>query len=63
LQDEDLIFPVDFDKNNFVTEKGLKESFVVQYSGNIGIWNEVRTMGRAVKKILKMFFLFLLGEE
>jgi glycosyltransferase involved in cell wall biosynthesis len=61
-QDEDLIFPVDFDKNNFVTEKGLKESFVVQYSGNIGIWNEVRTMGRAVKKnIENVFFIFVGG--
>ena len=61
-QDEDLIFPVDFDKNNLVTEKGLKESFVVQYSGNIGIWNEVRTMGRAVKKnIENVFFIFVGG--
>jgi glycosyltransferase involved in cell wall biosynthesis len=61
-QDDDLIFPVAFDKNNFVTEKGLKESFVVQYSGNIGIWNEVRTMGRAVKKnIENVFFIFVGG--
>ena len=61
-QDDNLIFPVDFDKNNFVIERGLKESFVVQYSGNIGIWNEVRTMGRAVKKnIENVFFIFVGG--
>jgi glycosyltransferase involved in cell wall biosynthesis len=61
-QNDDLIFPVDFDKNNFVSERGLKESFVVQYSGNIGIWNEVRTMGRAVKKnIENVFFIFVGG--
>jgi glycosyltransferase involved in cell wall biosynthesis len=61
-QDDDLIFPVDFDKNNFVIERGLKESFVVQYSGNIGIWNEVRTMGRAVKKNIENVFFIFVGE-
>ena len=50
FQDENLIFPVNFDKNRFVTEQNLSDKFVVQYSGNIGLWNEVRTMGKAIRQ-------------
>lgn len=61
-QDDNLIFPIDFDKNKFVIEKGLEEKFIVQYSGNIGIWNEVKTMGRAVKKNIENIFYIFVGE-
>lgn len=49
-QDESLIFPGEFGKNIFVNEQGLNNKFVVQYSGNLGLWNEVKTMGKAVKE-------------
>jgi glycosyltransferase involved in cell wall biosynthesis len=61
-QDDNLIFPVEFDKDEFILEKGIKEKFVVQYSGNIGIWNEVRTMGKAVKLNTENVFYLFVGE-
>ena len=47
-QDDNLIFPVEFNANKFIAEQNLKDKFVVQYSGNMGLWNEVKTMGKAV---------------
>ncbi len=46
-QDEELIIPVSFENNDMVAEYGLKDSFVVQYSGNMGLWNDMRTIGKA----------------
>jgi colanic acid biosynthesis glycosyl transferase WcaI len=61
-QDDNLIFPVDFSKDGFILERGLKDKFIVQYSGNIGIWNEVRTMGQAVKRNTDNVFFIFVGE-
>jgi len=61
-QDNKLIFPVDFIKNEFIIEKGIKDKFIVQYSGNIGIWNEVRTMGQAVKRNTDDVFFIFVGD-
>jgi len=61
-QDDNLIFPVDFEKDKFILEKGLRDKFVVQYSGNIGIWNEVKTMGKAVTKNIENVFYIFVGE-
>jgi colanic acid biosynthesis glycosyl transferase WcaI len=61
-QDDNLIFPVEFDKNEFILEKGIKDKFVVQYSGNIGIWNEVRTLGKAVKIDTDDVFYIFVGD-
>lgn len=47
--DENIIFPVDPETNNFVAEYGLTGKFLVQYSGNMGLWNEMRAIGKAVK--------------
>ena len=47
--DENIIFPVDFETNNFVGEYGLNGKFLVQYSGNMGLWNEMKAIGKAVK--------------
>lgn len=60
-QDEKLISPIDFSTNKFVIENGLLEKFVVQYSGNIGLWNEVKTMGKAVKKNLEDIVYIFVG--
>ena len=49
-QDDDLIKPLPFDENPFVIKYSLKGRFVVQYSGNMGLWNDMRTMGTAVNK-------------
>ena len=53
---------MDFEKNKFIQEMGLKDKFVVQYSGNMGLWNEIKTLGRAVKKnIENVEFVFVGG--
>lgn len=61
-QDDNLIFPVDFIKDEFILEKGITDKFIVQYSGNIGIWNEVITMGQAVKRNPENVFFIFVGE-
>jgi colanic acid biosynthesis glycosyl transferase WcaI len=61
-QDVKLVFPLNFDQNRFVLEKGLSGKFIVQYSGNMGIWNEVRTLGKAVRQnIDNVDFIFIGG--
>lgn len=47
-QDERLIAPVEFSKNPFVLKHSLSNYFVVQFSGNMGLWNDMETVGRAV---------------
>lgn len=47
-QDSELISPVDFKTLNLFSEFGLNDSFVVQYSGNMGLWNDMTTIGKAV---------------
>lgn len=49
-QDERLISPVDFLNNPFVLKHSLSDYFVVQFSGNMGLWNDLETVGRAVAK-------------
>lgn len=61
-QDDNLIFPIDFETNKFIIEKKLENNFVIQYSGNIGLWNEVKTIGMAVKmNIENVLFIFVGG--
>jgi colanic acid biosynthesis glycosyl transferase WcaI len=61
-QDEKLIFPQDYGRNTFVIENKLTDKFVIQYSGNMGLWNEMSTMGKAVRENLKdVVFLFVGG--
>jgi colanic acid biosynthesis glycosyl transferase WcaI len=61
-QDDNIIFPVNFSDNNFVIEKQLGAKFVVQFSGNFGIWNDVKTMGKAVMKNIDNVFYIFVGE-
>jgi glycosyltransferase involved in cell wall biosynthesis len=59
-QDDELIVPVSFENNDVVAEYGLKDSFVVQYSGNMGLWNDMKTIGKAVMlKPSGVRFLFI----
>ena len=59
-QNEDLLFPVKYEENSFVREKGLSNRFVVQYSGNMGLWNELETIGKVVNKgIGNVKFIFV----
>jgi glycosyltransferase involved in cell wall biosynthesis len=47
-QNEELIQPIDFKDNPFVSGSGLLDRFVVQYSGNMGLWNKMETIGQAI---------------
>jgi glycosyltransferase involved in cell wall biosynthesis len=61
-QDDDLIKPLPFDENPFVEKHSLAGRFVVQYSGNMGLWNDMKTMGKAVnKKPENVVFVFIGG--
>jgi colanic acid biosynthesis glycosyl transferase WcaI len=61
-QDDTLLFPIEIEQNRFIMENELTDKFVVQYSGNMGLWNEMRTIGKAVKKnIENVTFIFVGG--
>jgi colanic acid biosynthesis glycosyl transferase WcaI len=61
-QDPGLIKPGDFASNPMTTKYKLQNHFVVQYSGNMGLWNEMETIGRVVnKKPDNVKFVFIGG--
>ena len=61
-QDENLIKPIDFSKNPFILKNNLLDQFVVQYSGNMGLWNNMEPIGSAAaKSISGVTFLFIGG--
>lgn len=49
-QDEELLRPIAFKENPFIINNNLKEHFIVQYSGNMGLWNQLETLGQAINK-------------
>lgn len=61
-QDDELISPSDYTSNELVREYGLQKKFVVQYSGNMGLWNDMKVIGNAVKsKPEDVVFMFVGG--
>ena len=59
-QDERLISPKSWEENPFVSRYGLGQQFVVQFSGNMGLWNDMATIGGAVKAgIPGVVFMFI----
>jgi colanic acid biosynthesis glycosyl transferase WcaI len=61
-QDDNLIFPSDYISNEYVIKRNIQNVFVVQYSGNMGLWNEMSTIGKVVKKNLHgVVFMFVGG--
>lgn len=61
-QDDNIIFPINFSNNNFIVERHLGTKFVVQFSGNFGIWNDVKTMGKAVTENIENVFYIFVGD-
>ncbi len=47
-QDEKLINPKEYKSNPFVIKNKLEKKFVIQYSGNMGLWNDMEIFGKAV---------------
>ncbi|MBA7570036.1 hypothetical protein ES708_11781 [subsurface metagenome] len=61
-QDDQLISPGDYYKNALVRKYGLQDKFVVQYSGNMGLWNEMECIAQVVNRVHgDVFFLFVGG--
>jgi glycosyltransferase involved in cell wall biosynthesis len=61
-QDEDLVFPSDFIENEFVIKYQLQNKFVVQYSGNMGLWNDMNSLAKAVQRNSEnVMFMFVGG--
>ena len=60
-QDDNLIKPIGFKRNPFVITNNLQDKFVVQYSGNMGLWNDMRTFALAANKLVenKIHFTFI----
>ncbi len=60
--DGEKIFPVPQENNSLLKEWELEDKFVVQYSGNIGLFHEIETIVRAaeiLKDNSKIHFLFI----
>ncbi len=61
-QDEKLINPIEYKSNPFVIKNKLENKFVVQYSGNMGMWNDMKTLGKvANQKLEDVVFMFIGG--
>lgn len=57
-QNGDIITPCDFYMNQFVISNNWQEKFIVQYSGNMGLWNDMKTFALAVKELNQPDVLF-----
>lgn len=51
-QDENLIHPISFGNNPFIKEHMLNGKFIIQYSGNMGLWNDMETIGKAASHFI-----------
>lgn len=61
-QDANLIKPKQFDQNNFVSKYALNNKFVVQYSGNMGMWNDMESLGKlSNNEVEGIIFMFIGG--
>jgi glycosyltransferase involved in cell wall biosynthesis len=50
-QNENLFYATDYPENAFVKKHNLFDRFVVQYSGNMGLWNDMKTLAQAAKML------------
>lgn len=61
-QDDSIISPSDFSENEFILKYQLSNKFVIQYSGNMGLWNDMEILGKAVQgNIDDVVFMFVGG--
>ncbi len=61
-QDENLIHPISFGNNPFSKEHKLEGRFVVQYSGNMGLWNDMETIGKAANRYIEDVYYVFIGD-
>jgi glycosyltransferase involved in cell wall biosynthesis len=43
--------PTPFEKNDFARDLGIQNKFVIQYSGNMGLWHDIDTFIRAAAQL------------
>ena len=48
-QNEDLIKHISFSENTFIKEHNLHDKFVIQYSGNMGLWHDMKPFAELAK--------------
>ena len=61
-QDEKLVHPISLEGHPFIREYKLEGKFIVQYSGNMGLWNDMETSGKVVNRNLNgVYFVFIGG--
>lgn len=61
-QDKELMNNVPYENNTFVAKHNLQNEFVVQYSGNMGLWNDMETFGKVVSAVPdEVKFVFIGG--
>ncbi len=58
------ISPLDRDLNPFILDHGLKDRFVLMYSGNLGVVHEVATVENVLRSthVLPMFTMCIIGD-
>jgi len=57
-QDGNRIKPMEFEQNEMVIKNNWQTKFVVQYSGNMGLWNDMKSFGNAINEINEPDILF-----
>ena len=50
-QNEDIFHYIPYNENPFVIEHNIHDKFVVQYSGNMGMWHDMQIFARASKNL------------
>jgi len=50
-QNEDLFHYIQYTENPFVIEHNIQDKFVVQYSGNMGLWHDMQIFAKVAKKL------------
>jgi glycosyltransferase involved in cell wall biosynthesis len=60
--DENISFYKNFESNEYITRYCPGSKFVIQYSGNMGLWNDMETIGRSVNEVPEdIAFMFVGG--
>lgn len=57
-----ISFNHDLSKNEYIINYNLSSAFIIQYSGNMGLWNNMISIGRAVNELAdEVKFMFVGG--
>jgi glycosyltransferase involved in cell wall biosynthesis len=59
-QNDRIKFNFKFSTNEYILKHSLNDQFIVQYSGNMGLWNNMTAIGRAVNRLVgEATFMFV----